>query len=75
MRLLAEQLLLLLGDNLRRVDGAFVVWVLDRRNLVGALERAHYVLLLAGDRDDVAVPWHLENILAMMGHCHELGQG
>ena len=41
----------------------------------GALERAHRILLLAGDRDDVAVPWHLEDIVAMMGHRHELGQG
>ena len=51
-------------DSLRREDGAFIVWVFDRRGLVGTLEGAHRVLL-----------WHLENIEAMVGHCHELGQG
>ena len=70
---MAKQLLLLLGDCLRRVDSAFVVWVLDRRSLVGALERAHRILLLAGDRDDAAASWHLEDVVAMMGHSHELG--
>ena len=72
---MTEQQLLLLRDCLRRVDGAFVVWVLDRRSLVGALEGAHHVLFLAGDHDDVAVPWHLEDIVAMVGHRHKLGQG
>ena len=56
MRLLAAQVLLLLGDNLRRVDGAFVVWVFNRCSLVGMLKGAHCVLLLAGDRHDVVVP-------------------
>ena len=43
--------------------------------MVGALEGAHRVLLLASDRDDVAVPWHLEDVVAVVGHRHELGQG
>ena len=68
-------MLLLLGDNLRRVYGAFVIGVLDCCSLVGAVERAHCVLLLAGDRDDVTVPWHLEDIVTMMSHHHDLGQG
>ena len=42
--------------------------------LVGALERAHHVLFLAGDRDDVAAPWHLEDVVAMVRGCHELGK-
>ena len=29
----------------------------------------------AGDFDDSAASWHLEDIVAMMGHRHELGQG
>ena len=73
MRLLTEQLLLLLGDILRRADGAFVVWVLDCCGLVGTLEGAHCVLFLSGERDDVAVPWHLEDVVAIMVHRHELG--
>ena len=70
-----ELLLLLLGDNLRRVGSALVIWVLDRRSLLGALERAHHVLLFAGDRGDASAPWRLENIETMMSHNHELGQG
>ena len=61
--------------HLRRVDSAFVVWVIDHRSMVGALKRAHRVLLLPGNRNDVAVPWHLEDIVTMMSHRHELGQG
>ena len=68
-----EQLLLLLGDSLRRVDGAFIVWVLDHRSLVGALERAHRVLFLAGNCDDAATSWHLEDIVAVMSHYNKLG--
>ena len=71
---MADQLLLLLGDSLRGADGTFVVWVFNRRSLVGALAGAHRVLLLASDHDDVAVPYHLEDVVAMMGHRHELGQ-
>ena len=70
-----EQLLLLLGDYLRRVDGAFVVWVFNRCSLVGMLKGAHRISLFAGDRDDSAASWHLEDIVTMMSHCHELGQG
>ena len=39
------------------------------------LKGAHCVLLLAGDRDDVVAPWHLEDVVAVAGHRHELGQG
>ena len=70
-----EQLLLLLGDGLRRVDGAFVIWVFARCSLVKMLERAHRVLFLVGDRDDAAASWHLEDSVAVMSHCHKLGQG
>ena len=27
------------------------------------------------DRDDAAAPWHLEDVVAVVGHCHKLGQG
>ena len=55
------------------MDGALVVWVFDCCSLVGTLERAHRILLLAVNRDDVAASWHLEDIVTMMSHCHELG--
>ena len=41
----------------------------------GALEGAHRISFLAGACDDSAVSWHLEDIVAVMGHRHELGQG
>ena len=72
---MAEQLLLLLEDCLRRVDGAFIARVFNCCGLVGALEGAHCVLFLTGDRDDAAASWHLEDIVAMVGHCHKLGKG
>ena len=39
------------------------------------LKRAHHILLFTGDRDDSATSWHLEGVVAMVIHCHELGQG
>ena len=39
------------------------------------LEGAHRILLFAGDCDDSAASWHLEDIVAMVGHRHKLGQG
>ena len=41
----------------------------------GTLERTHCILLLTGDYDDSAASQHLEDIVAMVSHCHELGQG
>ena len=41
----------------------------------GTLKGAHYISFFAGDRDDPAASWHLEDIVAMVGHRHELGQG
>ena len=70
---LCERLLLVLGDGLRRVL-ALVVWVLDCCGLEGTLEGAHRISLFAGDRGDPAASWHLEDLVAMVGHCHELGQ-
>ena len=69
-----EQLLLLLGDSLWTVEGSFVVWILDSRSLVGALEGAHRVSFFAGDYDDSAASRHLEDIVAMVGDYHEFGQ-
>ena len=68
-----EQLLLLLGDGLRRVHDSFVVGVLDRSGLEGALEGAHHVSFFIGDYDDSAASRHLEDVVAMVGDCHELG--
>ena len=40
----------------------------------GTLERAHRIFLFAGDCDDSAASWHLEDIVTMVSHRHELGQ-
>ena len=68
------QLLLLLGDGLWSVL-ALAVRVLDCRSLEGTLEGAHRVSFFTWNRDDSATSRHLEDIVAMMGHRHELGQG
>ena len=39
-----------------------------------ALEGAHRISFFTGDCDDPAAPWHLEDVVAVVGHCHELGQ-
>ena len=31
--------------------------------------------LFAGHRDDPTASWHLEDVVAVVGHRHELGQG
>ena len=41
----------------------------------GALEGAHRISFFAGDCDDPAASWHLEDVVAVVGHCHELCQG
>ena len=41
----------------------------------GALEGAHRILLFTWDHDDPSASWHIENVVAVMGDCHELGQG
>ena len=40
-----------------------------------AHSRDYTACLFAGDRDDSAASWHLEDVVAVVGHCHELGQG
>ena len=50
------------------------VIVLDCRGLEGTLGRTHCILLLTGDCDDSTASWHLEDIVAVMSHGHELGQ-
>ena len=40
----------------------------------GTLEGAHHILLIAGDRDDAAASWHLEDVVAVVSYGHELGQ-
>ena len=68
------QLLLLLGDGLRRAL-ALAVGVADCCSLEGTLEGAHRISFFTWDRDDSAASWHLEDVVAVMGDCHELGQG
>ena len=69
-----ERLLLLLGNGLRRVL-ALAVWILDCSSMEGTLEGAHRISLFTGNRDDSAASWHLEDVVAVVGHHHELGQG
>ena len=69
-----EQLLLLLGDGLRRVQGASVVGVVDCCGLEGALKGAHHISFFTRNRDDAATPRHLEDVVAVVGHRHEFGQ-
>ena len=49
--------------------------VVDCYGLKGALEGAHRIPLFTRDRDDSSASCHLENVVAVMGDCHELGQG
>ena len=51
-----------------------MIWVFDCHGLEGTLERTHCILLLTGDCDDSTASWHLEDIVAMVSHCHKLGQ-
>ena len=66
--------LLLLGDGLRR---AFIsaVGVVDCCSLEGTLKGAHRISLFTWDCDDSSASWHLQDVVAVMGDCHELGQG
>ena len=41
----------------------------------GTLEGAHHISFFAWDSDDPAASWHLEDIVAVVCHCHELVQG
>ena len=41
----------------------------------GALEGAHRISFFAGDCDDPTASWHLEDVVAVVCHFHELGQG
>ena len=54
---------------------ALAVGVVDCCSLGGMLEGAHRVSFFARDYDDSAASRNLEDIVAMMGHRHELGQG
>ena len=66
------QLLLLLGGGLRRAL-ALAVGVVDCCSLEGTLKGAHRISFFAWDHDDSAASWHLEDIVAVVGHYHELG--
>ena len=54
---------------------ALTIGIVDCCSLEGTLEGAHHVSFFARDCDDSAAPWHLEDVVAVMGHRHELGQG
>ena len=57
-------------QDLKRI---LALGVIDCGSLEGALERAHRIPLFAWDHDDSAASWHLEDVVAMVGHRHELG--
>ena len=63
-----EQLLILLGDGLRRVQGALTVGVFDCCGLEGAFQGAHRISFFAGDCHDPAASWHLEDVVAVVRH-------
>ena len=67
-------LLLLLGGGLKRAL-ALAVGVDDCCSLEGTLEGAHHISFFTWDHDDPVASRHLEDIVAMMGHCHVLGPG
>ena len=46
----------------------------NSRAVKGTLEGAHHILLIAGDRDDAAAPWHLEYIVAMVAAAMNLAR-
>ena len=51
-----------------------MTWVFDYRGLEGTLKRTHCIPFLTRYCDDSTASWHLEDIVAVMSHCHELGQ-
>ena len=51
------------------------VGVVDCCGLKGALKGAHRISLFTRDRDDSSASRHLEDVVAVVGDCHELGQG
>ena len=70
----ARRSLLLLRDHLGK-SPARVIWVFDCCGLESTLKRTHCIPFLTGYCDDSTASWHLEDIVAMVGHWHELGQG
>ena len=68
------QLLLLLGEGLWRAL-ALAVGVVDCCNFEGTLKGSHRISFFTWDRDHPAASRHLEDIVTMVSHCHELGQG
>ena len=51
------------------------IWVFDCRGLEGMLKRTHCIPFLTRHYDDSTASWHLEDIVAVVSHCHELGKG
>ena len=51
-----------------------MIQVFDCRGLEGTLKRTHCILFFTGDGDVATASWHLVDIVAMVGHCHILGQ-
>ena len=65
--------LLLLGDGLQRAFTS-TIGVVNCSGLKGALKGAHCISLFTWYLDDSSASWHLENVVAVMSDCHELGQ-
>ena len=52
-----------------------MIWVFNRCGLGSTFQGTHSVSLFTGYRDGSTASWHLEDIIAVMSHDHELGQG
>ena len=52
-----------------------MIWVFDCCGLERTLKQAHCIPFFTGYGDDSTASWHLEDIVAVMSHVHELGQG
>ena len=52
-----------------------MIWVFDCRSLEGTLKRTHCIPFLTRHCDDSTASGHLEDIVAMVSHYHELGKG
>ena len=52
-----------------------MIWIFDCCGLERTLKRAHCVPFFTGYGDDSTASWHLEDIVSMVSHRHELGQG
>src|SRR4051812_39657715 len=63
-----------LNRGRHRKPHASAIRVFQWRGLKGSLQGTHRIVLFTGHSDDSATSWHIEDVIAMMSHDHELGQ-